>query len=522
MSTTAHEQRFEDVHGISDAVSVMTTSLSKKSDGAQTREEEVVNISGEVENRLEQEQIDEGVILEDEFKLHVNPSLIIIICTNILMQISFFVVVSSSSAYAAHLGGSATFSGLVIGIPAAVSGASLLPFMKYDKGQYAFPLHFACASLALGSLLYGLAYKTKFLYLILLGRMVQGLGYTYFMHCKRYCSDSRIVGVRRRTLLAGWLVVGQGLGLSAGPFIGGLLSKIGFSNDVFNGYSAPGWVMFVVFLIHWAIVTLYFKDPPREETARQDFELSPRPSSSRIGNALRQLNKRQWGVIATMCWFALANFFMLGAWEANIPVFTSSHPSMPSAGLTSRSPFNATSFLYELSPRDLHRFSSLPFHWSPFAAGNFLALGGITIFPFLLLNMLFSRRTQDRHILALGSGLGFSGLLIALALFASQPAHGTLTYGSFFICWFLVALGFNLATTCTLSLLSKQLPPSWNGLTSLAIQYCNNLGRVCGAVWGGSGVKVGMINYVGLEIAIVGIGAVMFTTLWKELKTKTG
>ncbi len=186
------------------------------------------------------------------------------------------------------------------------------------SGQYAFPLHFACGSLALGSLLYGLAYKTKFLYLILLGRMVQGLGYTFFMYSKRYCSDPRIAGVRKRTLLAGWLVVGQGIGLSAGPFFGGLLFKIGFKNDVFNGYSSPGWVMFFVFLAHWVVVAFYFKDVPREEPADQDIELSPGPSASRIGASLRQLNKRQWGVIATMCWFAMANFFILGAWESNI------------------------------------------------------------------------------------------------------------------------------------------------------------------------------------------------------------
>ena len=55
-----------------------------------------------------------------------------------------------------------------------------------------------------------------------------------------------------------------------------------------------------------------------------------------------------------------------------------------------------------------------------------------------------------------------------------------------------------------------------------AIQISNYTGRVTGAVWGGSGVKVGMLNYLGLEIAIIGIGVVMFMTLWRELKAKTG
>ena len=132
-----------------------------------------------------------------------------------------------------------------------------------------------------------------------------------------------------------------------------------------------------------------------------------------------------------MCWFAMTCFFILGAWESNIPVFGSSSIS--------------------------------PFHWSPFAAGNFIALGGIATFPFLIANLLLSRRTQDRHILALGSGLGLAGLLIALAILRANKVH----FAGYFVSWFLVALGFNLASTCTLSLLSKQLPNSWNGKISM-------------------------------------------------------
>ena len=51
------------------------------------------------------------------------------------LQITFFIIVSSSNDYAQHLGGSSTFSGLVIGIPTAVSGLTLLPLMRLDQGQ---------------------------------------------------------------------------------------------------------------------------------------------------------------------------------------------------------------------------------------------------------------------------------------------------------------------------------------------------------------------------------------------------
>jgi hypothetical protein len=55
------------------------------------------------------------------------------------------------------------------------------------------------------------------------------------------------------------------------------------------------------------------------------------------------------------------------------------------------------------------------------------------------------------------------------------------------MCWVLVALGFNLASTCTLSLLSKQMPNAWNERTSIAIQYSNYCGRVTVAILGGAG-----------------------------------
>jgi hypothetical protein len=54
----------------------------------------------------------------------------------IIWQISFFIIVSTSSLYAEQLGGNATFSGLVIGIPTVFAGLALIPLMKYDKGRF--------------------------------------------------------------------------------------------------------------------------------------------------------------------------------------------------------------------------------------------------------------------------------------------------------------------------------------------------------------------------------------------------
>lgn len=295
--------------------------------------------------------------------------------------------------------------------------------------------------------------------------------------------------------------------------------KIGFNNAIFNGFTSPTWIMAVIWAVFWVVVAMVFEDVPR---VPQSIALQPIPAQgstvstdedkadedeptrittsavaptdttqqppSPVSPPAHKMTWGQWGAAATMCWFAMTCFFILGAWEANIPVFTSSH------------------------------LRSNPFHFSPFAAGNLIALGGACTIPFLLLNLHVARRVQDRHTLAMGVGTGLAGLIIALAILGADQVN----YGSLFICWFLVALGFNVASTVTLSLLSKQLPGEWNGRISLAIQYSNYSGRVTGAVWGGAGVKVGMLSYVGMQVALVGIGSVMFMTLWKHLKAKTG
>ncbi|KAF8972579.1 major facilitator superfamily domain-containing protein [Flammula alnicola] len=429
---------------------------------------------------------EEETVENPEFKLPSWSSLFVIIGGNALFQFSFFVIVSSASLYAELLGGSATFSGLTIGIPTVFSGIGLIFVTRLDGGQYAQPLQIAYASMFLGNILYALAYRANFLYLILIGRIVSGFGFISFMYSKRYCSDPRIVGIRRRTTLASWLVIGQAFGFSAGPFFGGLLYKIGFSNQVFNGVTSPGWITAVVWIMFWSLCLVIFEDvPPRPR--QQAIELAARTTGGQVQTAATQEQYRvsfqQWGVIICMCYYAMTCFFILGSWESNIPVFTAK-----------------------------------ALGYSPYNAGNFIALGGVSSFPFLLLNVWYARRVQDRVILAIGTSLGLCGLLIMLAILHTNKV----SFGTLFVCWFLVALGFNLASTCTLSLLSKQLPDTWNGRVSMAIQYSNYTGRVTGAILGGAGVKIGMMNYVGVQIGIVGLGGLMYVTLWRQLKAKTG
>ena len=379
------------------------------------------------------------------------------------------------------------------------------------QGTYKIALHLCCATALVGNIIYGLAYRAHFLYLILISRIVTGVSFAQSVYIMRYCSDPRIVGVRYQTALTGWLVVGQSIGFTLGPFLGGLLYNVGFGNVIFNGYTSPGWVMAAVWLVFWVVTAVLFEDVPRrdrphvltpnkknrprppccemvaEAETGTGAETEPTtPSSAPVESAQyttssesdvrpeANISARQWAATATMCWFAMVCFFVLGAWEANIPIF-----------------------------------AARTFGASPFVAGNLIALGGVCTFPFMLANAVLARFVQDRYVLAAGCALGLLGLLVAIPV--TGVGHATL--GGLFACWFFVALGFSLASTVTASLLSKQMPHEWNGKTSLFIQYSNGSGRVSGATWGGAGVGVGMPHYLGLQFALLGFAALMFMNL---------
>ena len=324
----------------------------------------------------------------------------------------------------------------------------------------------------IGSLCHALAHKTNFLYLTLIGRMIMGVAFTFFMYAKKYCSDPRIVGIRRRTTLAACLVVGQGTGLSLGPFLGGALYRIGFGPNgdrlVFNGFTSPGWLMAAAWLLFWGAVTFFFEDvqeatplsprtsgielqSPQQQSQEQPTNI-PSPQLSRPTSLSQDIDEReefilglsQMGVIVTMCWFAMTCFFILGSWEANIPVFAAS----PQSSLG----------------------------YSPFKSGNLIAIGGATAFPLLLANLFVGKMVQDRVTLAAGSFIGVVGLVMFEALLV-KSSRGV-TFPTLLVSWIFVALGFNLSTTCTLSLLSKKLPSEWNARVSTAIQCSNYIVRV--------------------------------------------
>ena len=125
--------------------------------------------------------------------------------------------------------------------------------------------------------------------------------------------------------------------MSAGPFFGGLLTKVGFSNDIFNGYTSPGWIMAIVWAAFWIWVCLGFEDVIVGEQPEPPDAQAPGDSVAYLetkATSLEELDSKfngvfpvfmevephekmtagRWGVVICMCWFAMTCFFILGTW----------------------------------------------------------------------------------------------------------------------------------------------------------------------------------------------------------------
>ncbi|BFZ62644.1 hypothetical protein YB2330_003745 [Saitoella coloradoensis] len=444
--------------------------------------------------------VDVDLDREDDFKLPKRSSLACVLVCNLLIQISYFIVIPTSSTYAKSLGGTNTISGAIIGVPTACAALCLAPMLRISKNGYGRPLKIGCLAMALGQFLYAIADRTGWLYLILIGRIVSGPGQVYLMFGKRFCTDPRQVGLRRRATLASWLVLTQAAGTMIGPFAGALLYRIGVSSGDskwWNGYTAPGWLMMGLWLVFFVVVNWVFEDVQTEivqERPESDTDGHPRRNllfrftlfwQDELITPIRKLQRRQQAVLACMVSYATMAFFVLGTWEAFIPSYSKDAPGLK---------------------------------LTPFSSGILFALGGVAAFPILVVNLFTVRKTQERHTFLSASLVGVVGLLIQLITQVTGKVH----YPSFYISWVLVALGFNLLTTLTFALLSKQLPKEWNLRSSLIIQTGNYIGRVTGALWGGVNGKVGANTTIGLDLAFAGIAALSLLPLWTFMKAKTG
>ncbi|KAK3141747.1 hypothetical protein QOZ80_4BG0337840 [Eleusine coracana subsp. coracana] len=201
-------------------------------------------------------------------------SLLLNLVNTFLYMVNTYIIVPTADDYSVSLGAAATVCGIIIGSMAVAQVFSSVYFSAWSNKSYFRPLVFSSIMLFFGNLLYALAYDLNSLTVLLIGRLLCGLGSARAVN-RRYISDC--VPVKIRLQASAGFVSASALGMACGPALAGFLqTKFKIYSLTFNQSTLPGWVMSIAWLVYFLWLWLTFREPEHlTKTA-----IKPEPSES--------------------------------------------------------------------------------------------------------------------------------------------------------------------------------------------------------------------------------------------------
>lgn len=220
----------------------------------------------------------EEAVEEEQYHL---PSLLLNLANTFLYMVNTYIIVPTADDYAMSLGAAATVCGVIIGSMAVAQVFSSIYFSAWSNRSYFQPLIFSSVVLLIGNVLYALAYDMNSIAILLIGRLLCGMGSARAVN-RRYISDC--VPLKKRMQASAGFVSASALGMACGPALAGLLQadfKIyGLS---INANTLPGWVMALAWLLYLVWLGISFKEPDRH---REDqFPQKTEAATDRVDSA---------------------------------------------------------------------------------------------------------------------------------------------------------------------------------------------------------------------------------------------
>uniref|UniRef100_A0A0D9WLC0 SPX domain-containing protein n=1 Tax=Leersia perrieri TaxID=77586 RepID=A0A0D9WLC0_9ORYZ len=197
--------------------------------------------------------------IEDQ-KYHF-MSLMLNLVNTFLYMVNTYIIVPTADDYSVSLGAASTVCGVVIGSMAVAQIFSSVYFSAWSNKSYFRPLVFSSIVLFLGNVCYAMAYDMKSLTVLIVGRLLCGMGSARAVN-RRYISDC--VPARIRMQASAGFVSASALGMACGPALAGLLQwNFKIYMVTFNQSTLPGWVMAVAWLLYLVWLSISFKEPNR-------------------------------------------------------------------------------------------------------------------------------------------------------------------------------------------------------------------------------------------------------------------
>ncbi|KAG2609133.1 SPX domain-containing membrane protein OsI_21475 isoform X1 [Panicum virgatum] len=225
--------------------------------------------------------------IEDQ-KYHF-MSLMLNLVNTFLYMVNTYIIVPTADDYSVSLGAASTVCGVVIGSMAVAQIFSSVYFSAWSNKSYFKPLIFSSIVLFLGNVCYAIAYDMKSLTVLIIGRLLCGMGSARAVN-RRYISDC--VPARIRMQASAGFVSASALGMACGPALAGLLQwKFKIYMITFNQATLPGWVMAVAWLLYLVWLSISFKEPNRAtevNDATQNPATGQRVDIGQLENGLAQ------------------------------------------------------------------------------------------------------------------------------------------------------------------------------------------------------------------------------------------
>ena len=186
-------------------------------------------------------------------------SLMLNLVNTFLYMVNTYIIVPTADDYSVSLGAAATVCGVIIGSMAVAQVFSSVYFSAWSNRSYFRPLVFSSIMLFSGNLLYALAYDLNSLTVLILGRLLCGLGSARAVN-RRYISDC--VPLKMRLKASAGFVSASALGMACGPALAGLLqTEFKIYAVTFNQNTLPGWIMSLAWVGNLIWLWISFKEP---------------------------------------------------------------------------------------------------------------------------------------------------------------------------------------------------------------------------------------------------------------------
>ncbi|KAF8027419.1 hypothetical protein BT93_E0350 [Corymbia citriodora subsp. variegata] len=227
-----------------------------------------------------EEQVDDG-------RYHF-MSLLLNLANTFLYMVNTYIIVPTADDYAMSLGAAATVCGVVIGSMAVAQVFSSVYFSAWSNKSYFRPLVFSSIVLFLGNTMYAMAYDLNSISILLIGRLLCGLGSARAVN-RRYISDC--VPMKIRMQASAGFVSASALGMACGPALAGLFQcHVKVFKITLNQETLPGWAMAVGWLFYLIWLWISFREPSREEEPSHKPEESNEESlqTDALENGLKQ------------------------------------------------------------------------------------------------------------------------------------------------------------------------------------------------------------------------------------------